>query len=44
MPKISVVMPTFNSEKHLKEAIDSILKQTFGDFELIIVDDLKNSY
>lgn len=42
MPKISVVMPTFNSEKHLKEAIDSILKQTFGDFELIIVDDLSS--
>lgn len=40
MPKISVVMPTFNSEKYLKEAIDSILKQTFSDFELIIIDDM----
>jgi len=38
-PKISVVMSVYNGEKYLREAIDSILNQTFGDFEFIIVDD-----
>ena len=32
-------MPVYNGEKHLAQAIDSVLGQTFGDFELIIVDD-----
>lgn len=39
MPKISVIMPVYNSEKYLSEAIDSILNQTYGDFEFIIIDD-----
>lgn len=38
-PKISVVMPVWNGEKYLREAIDSILSQTLADFELIVVDD-----
>jgi len=38
-PLISVVMPTFNGEKFIGEAIESILNQTFRDFEFIIVDD-----
>lgn len=38
-PKISVVMPVLNGEKYLAEAIESILNQTFQDFEFIIVDD-----
>ncbi|MHC1732039.1 MAG: glycosyltransferase family 2 protein [Bacteroidales bacterium] len=38
-PKISVIMPTRNAEKYLKEAIDSILNQKFSDFEFIIIDD-----
>ena len=38
-PKISVVMVTYNHEKYIAEAIDSILSQTYPDFELIIVDD-----
>lgn len=36
---ISVVMPVYNGEKYIKESIESVLKQTFQDFELIIVND-----
>jgi glycosyltransferase involved in cell wall biosynthesis len=38
-PRISVVMPVWNGEAYLREAIGSILSQTFTDFELIVVDD-----
>ncbi len=38
-PLVSVLMPAYNGEKYLAEAIDSILTQTFADFEFIIVDD-----
>lgn len=38
-PKISVLMPAYNTEKYIVEAIESILNQTFTDFEFIIVDD-----
>lgn len=38
-PLISVAMPVYNGEKYLAEAIESILAQTFTDFELIIIDD-----
>ena len=38
-PIISVVMPVYNAEAYLQEAIESILNQTFTDFEFIIVDD-----
>lgn len=39
MPKISVIVPVYNVEKYLHQCIDSILAQTFSDFELILVDD-----
>ena len=39
LPFISVLMPVYNGAKHLREAIDSILTQTYDDFELIIIDD-----
>lgn len=39
MPKLSVIVPVYNTEKYLRECIDSILDQTFTDFELILVDD-----
>lgn len=39
MPKISVIMPAYNAETYIKEAIDSILSQTYGDFELIVLND-----
>lgn len=38
-PKISVVMPVWNGEKFLQAAIESVLKQSFADFEFVIVDD-----
>ena len=38
-PKISVVMPVYNGEKYLKESIESILNQSFNDFELLIIND-----
>ena len=39
MPLISVVLPVYNGEKYLVEAIDSIREQTFKNFELLIIDD-----
>ena len=38
-PLITVVLPVYNGEKYLSEAIDSILTQTFADFELITIND-----
>lgn len=38
-PAISVIIPLYNAEKYLKECLNSLLAQTFQDFELIIVDD-----
>lgn len=37
--KISIIIPTYNRKEHLKECIDSILSQTYTNFEIIIVDD-----
>ena len=39
MPKLSVIMPVYNVLPFLKRAVDSVLAQTFRDFELILVDD-----
>jgi glycosyltransferase involved in cell wall biosynthesis len=38
-PKVTVGLPVYNDEKYLKKAIESVLEQTFTDFELIIVND-----
>lgn len=42
IPKVSIGMPIYNSEKYLAEAIESILQQTYVDFELIISDNCSN--
>lgn len=39
MPKISVIVPVYNTEQYLPRCIDSILAQTFTDFELLLIDD-----
>jgi glycosyltransferase involved in cell wall biosynthesis len=38
-PKLSIVMPAYNHQQLVGEAIESVLNQTFGDFEFIIIDD-----
>lgn len=38
-PAISIIVPVYNAEKYLRRCIDSILSQSFTDFELILVDD-----
>ena len=39
IPKISVIVPVYNVEKYLHRCIDSILAQTFTDFEVLLIDD-----
>jgi glycosyltransferase involved in cell wall biosynthesis len=41
-PKVSVVMPVYNGEKYLAQAIESILNQTYQNFEFIIINDASN--
>ncbi|MBL1457687.1 MAG: glycosyltransferase [Methylophaga sp.] len=41
-PKLSVIMPVYNGARYLKEAIESVLNQSFRDFEFIILDDGSN--
>ncbi len=41
-PTVSVLMPVYNGERYLRPAIESILAQTFTDFEFVIIDDGSN--
>ena len=38
-PKISIIVPVYNVEQYLRRCIDSILNQSFADFELLLIDD-----
>lgn len=39
MPTVSVIIPAFNAMPHLPQTIESVLQQTFNDFEILIIDD-----
>ena len=39
MPKVSIVMPLYNAENYVSEAIESVRSQTYEDWELIVIDD-----
>lgn len=39
MPKVSIIVPIYNSQKYLRKCINSILQQTYRDFELLLIDD-----
>src|ERR1700722_8508136 len=39
MPKVSVIIPSYNHARFLRQRIDTVLQQTFQDFEVILLDD-----
>ena len=40
MPKVSVIIPTFNSELYIRETLESVIHQTLEDIEIIVVDSI----
>ena len=43
-PLVSIVLPTYNGEEYIKEAIEAIIKQTYTNLEIILVDDGSPDY
>ena len=39
MPSISIIVPVYQAEKYLSKCIESVLRQTFSDWELLLIDD-----
>jgi glycosyltransferase involved in cell wall biosynthesis len=39
MPKLSIIIPVYNTERYLKQCVDSVLNQEYRDFELWLIDD-----
>ena len=39
MPRVSIIVPVYNVEKYLSQCVESILAQTFTDYEVILIDD-----
>jgi len=44
MPLVTVILPTWNRAKWIKNSVDSVISQTFKDFELVVVDDASTDY
>jgi len=42
MPKVSIIVPTYNGEKFIARALTSILNQSFQDFEVVVIDDVSH--
>ena len=38
-PTFTIVMPVYNTQKYIRQSLLSVLKQTFADFEVLIIDD-----
>ncbi|MDR3060178.1 MAG: glycosyltransferase, partial [Prevotella sp.] len=39
MPKVSILMPVYNAEQYIAQALESIISQSFKDWELILIND-----